>query len=167
LLAAFRSLRLACAIPALLLLAVTLSAPAQSNPEEPAVRAAIARETAAWTRFDPHAVALLYTDDAIWQNPFGVRIHGPVQLERFLTNLFNRPGYRSAKDTSPAKIIDLRFPSPTVAIVWSKESSEGQVDDSTGKPMAPRQSHYMEVLVKRDGQWKISDCLIMDVIPPS
>jgi hypothetical protein len=70
------------------------------------------------------------------------------------------------KDTSATKILDLRFPSPNVAVVWSDESSEGQVDDFTGKPMLPRHSFYMEVLVKNGGVWKISDSMIMDQIRP-
>jgi hypothetical protein len=112
-------------------------------------------------------VASTFTSDAIWQNPFGVRLHGSIELEKFLNELFQRPGYRSAKETSAPKILDLRFPSPNVAIVWSDESSEGQIDDATGKPMLPRHSYYMEVLVREDGVWRISDSIIMDVLAPS
>jgi uncharacterized protein (TIGR02246 family) len=131
---------------------------------EDAVRKVIAQETDAWARYDAKGVASLYTSDSIWQNPFGVRLHGSAELEKFLDGLFQRPGYRAGKNTDVAKITDLRFPSPTVAIVWSEEASQGQVDDSTGKPMLPRHSYYLEVLVKRDGVWKISECMIMDEI---
>ncbi len=65
------------------------------------------------------------------------------------------------------KILDLRIASPSVAIVWSDEKSEGQIDDSTGKPMLPRHSYYLEVLVKKDGSWKVSDSMITDIITPS
>jgi uncharacterized protein (TIGR02246 family) len=129
---------------------------------EDAVRAVVAGETAAWAKYDAKAVASFYTSDALWQNPFGVRLQGAAQLEKFLNRLFARAGYRSAKDTNPAKVTDLRFASPTVAVVWSEESSAGQIDDATGKPMAPRHSHYIEVLVKTDAGWKISDGMIMD-----
>jgi len=131
------------------------------------VRAVVAREIDAWSKFDTKAVVSLYTSDAIWQNPFGVRLHGTAELAKFLNQLFARPGYRAAKDTSPAKVVDLRFPAPGVAVVWSDEASTGQIDDLTGKPMAPRHSYYLEVLVKKDGAWKISECLIMDEIPRS
>ena len=60
------------------------------------------------------------------------------------------------------KITDIHFPSPTVAVVWSEEKSEGQIDDETGKPMLPRHSHYLEVLEKTDNGWKITECIIMD-----
>ena len=52
--------------------------------------------------------------------------------------------------------------SPTVAVAWSEESSAGQIDDSTGKPIGPRKSHYMEVLVHKPAGWFITDDMIMD-----
>jgi len=135
---------------------------AQATGDEAAVRAVVARENEGWGKFDAGQVASVFTTDAIWQNPFGVRLHGSAELEKFLNNLFQRPGYRSAKDTSAPKIIDIRFPSPGVAVVWSDESSEGQIDDQTGKPMLPRHSYYLEVFVKKDGAWKVTDSIIMD-----
>jgi hypothetical protein len=32
--------------------------------------------------------------------------------------------------------------------------------------MPPRHSYYLKILVKKDGAWKISDYLIMDIIHP-
>ena len=133
--------------------------------DEAAIHAAVQREINGWARFDADAVSICYTANATWQNPFGVRLHSRIELKRFLTNLMNRPGYRSAKVTAPARITDVRILSPTTAVVWSEEKSEGQVDDSTGKKMAPRYSHYLEVLVKEHGQWLISDMMIMDEYP--
>ncbi len=135
---------------------------AQATGDEAAVRAVVAQENEGWAKFDAKQVASVFTSDAIWQNPFGVRLHGSAELEKFLNNLFARPGYRSAKDTSAPKIMDIRFPSPGVAVVWSDESSEGQIDDQTGKPMLPRHSYYLEVFVKKDGAWKVTDSIIMD-----
>jgi uncharacterized protein (TIGR02246 family) len=151
----------------LLLIPFYLAAAVKARASDEAdVRAVIARETDGWAKYDAKQVASLFTADAIWQNPFGVRLHGSAKLETFLIDLFGRPGYRLGKDTSATKILDLRFPSPNVAVVWSDESSEGQVDDFTGKPMLPRHSFYMEVLVKNGGVWKISDSMIMDQIRP-
>jgi uncharacterized protein (TIGR02246 family) len=135
--------------------------------DEGDVRAVVAREIEGWSKYDAKEVASVFTNDAVWQNPFGVRLHGSAELEKFLTGLFKRPGYRSAKDTSAPKILDLRFPSPNVAVVWSDESNKGQIDDATGKQMLPRHSYYLEVLVKRDGFWKVSDSIIMDLLAPS
>jgi uncharacterized protein (TIGR02246 family) len=152
-----RSIRAALAI----LVLVLCCSPAQASDED-AVRAVFNGEAAAWARFDAKAVASFYTPDATWQNPFGVRIHSSADLEKFLTRLFQRPGYRVQKEVDPPKITDIHFPAPTVAVVWGEEKSEGQIDDQSGKPMLPRHSHYLEVLVKRDTSWKVSECIIMD-----
>ena len=149
-------------------MSITYSANAQSasaGGEEAAVRAVAMKEIDGWAKFDSAQVASCYTADATWQNPFGVRIHSRADLEKFLTNLFQRPGYRSAKDTAAPAITDIRMLSPTSAVVWSEEKSAGQIDDATGKPMAPRYSHYLEVLVKKKGAWLVSDSIIMDEYP--
>jgi len=135
--------------------------------DESDVRAVVARENEGWSKYDAREVASVFTSDAIWQNPFGVRLHGSIELEKFLSGLFQRPGYRSGKDTSAPKILDLRFPAPDVAIVWSDESSEGQIDDATGKPMRPRHSYYLEVFVRKNSVWRISDAIIMDELAPT
>jgi len=144
------------------MLLVAQTADDKAGGDEAAVRAVVARENEGWAKYDAKQVASVFTSDAIWQNPFGVRLHGSVELEKFLNNLFARPGYRSAKDTSAPKILDIRFPAPGVAVVWSDESSEGQIDDATGKPMLPRHSYYLEAFVKKDGEWKVTDSIIMD-----
>ena len=107
-----------------------------------------------------------FTEDAVWQNPFGVRLHGRVELEKFLTDLLARPGYRAGVSTVPTTILDLRLTSPTTAAVWSDERIAGLVNDFNGNPMAARHSYYLKVLVKKDGVWKISDALIMDIVHP-
>ena len=142
------------------------SAHAQQPTDEAAIRAVLARETEGWDKFDPKEVASTYTDDVIWQNPFGVRIHGRAEMEKFLTDLLARPGFRAGKSTAPTKILDLRLTSPTTAVVWSDERIDGLVNDFSGKPMEPRHSYYLKVLVKQDGVWKISDAMIMDIVHP-
>jgi uncharacterized protein (TIGR02246 family) len=133
--------------------------------DEADVRAVVLHEIEGWTKFDPAQVASCYTVDTTWQNPFGVRIHSRADLEKFLIVLFQRPGYRSAKDTTAPHITDIHILSPTSAAVWSEEKGEGQIDDATGKPMKPRYSHYLEVLTKKNGAWLISDSMIMDEYP--
>jgi len=86
-------------------------------------------------------------------------------LQKFLTNLFQRPSYLAAKDTTAPHITDVHILSPTTAVVWSEEKSEGQRDDKTGELMKPRFSHYLEVFVKKDGKWLVSDSMIMDEYP--
>ena len=157
-------------LPIVLSVAILALAPptarTQKSTDEAAIRAVLARETEGWDKFDPKEVVSTYTDDVIWQNPFGVRIHGTAEMEKFLTDLLARPGYRAGKSTVPAKILDLRLTSPTTAAVWSDERIEGLVNDFSGNPMQPRHSYYLKVLVKRDGVWKISDFLVMDIVHP-
>lgn len=137
---------------------------AQKSADEAAIRAVLARENVGWQTFDPKMVASSFTEDAVWQNPFGVRIHGRVAMERFLTDLMARPGFRAGTSTVPAKVLEVRITSPTTATVWSDEKIEGLVNDMSGKPMDPRHSYYLDVLVKRDGVWKICDGIVMDLV---
>jgi uncharacterized protein (TIGR02246 family) len=155
-------------LPITLVLATLTLAPqpalAQQPSDEAAIRAVFAREQEGWDKFDPKQVVSTYTDDIIWQNPFGVRIHGKADMEKFLTDLLARPGYRAGKSTVPVKILDIHLTSPTTAVVWSDERIDGLINDFSGHPMDPRHSYYLEVFVKKDGLWKISDSIIMDII---
>lgn len=159
-------MRLPLVLTAVVLVFAFQNAPAQQATDEAAIRAVLARETEGWDKFDPKEVVSTYTEDVIWQNPFGVRIHGRAEMEKFLTDLLARPGYRAGKSTTPAKILDLHLTSPTTAAVWSDERIEGLVNDFSGHPMEPRHSYYLRVLVKKDGAWKISDFLVMDIVHP-
>jgi uncharacterized protein (TIGR02246 family) len=139
---------------------------AQQPTDDAAVRAVLAQEADGWSQFDAKKVTSVFTADATWQNPFGVRLHGTIELEKFLTGLMSRPGFRAGKDTAAAKVLEVRFTSPTTATVWSDERIVGLVNDNSGKPMDPRHSYYLDVLVKKDGVWKITDELIMDIVHP-
>ncbi len=81
------------------------------------------------------------------------RLLSPLSLE-------NAPNPRRLELGSLLRIGEAR-PLPLSAIVAQIDDSKG----GTGKPMAPRHSYSLEVLVKNDGAWKISDCLIADEIP--
>ena len=159
-------IRLPIVLSVVILALALQTAHTQQPADEAAIRAVLARETEGWDKFDPKEVVSTYTDDVIWQNPFGVRIHGTAEMEKFLTDLLARPGFRAGKSTSPIKILDLRLISSTTAAVWSDERIEGLVNDFSGNPMQPRHSYYLKVLVKKDGVWKISDAIIMDIVHP-
>jgi len=161
-----KSMRLPILLSVAILVLALQIAHAQQSTDEAAIRAVLARETEGWDKFDPKQVASTFTEDAIWQNPFGVRLHGRVEMEKFLTDLLARPGFRAGKSTVPTTILDLRITSPTTAVVWSDERIEGLVNDYSGHPMEPRHSYYLKVLVKKDGAWKISDAMIMDIVHP-
>jgi uncharacterized protein (TIGR02246 family) len=116
--------------------------------------------------FDPKMASGMFSDDAVWINPFGVHLVGRQKLEHFLTGLFDRPGYRSGKDTSKITF-DVKFLVPDVAVSYGYLESKDQVDDDSGKKMAPRKSHYIEILKKQDGKWLIVSEMIMDEKDPS
>ncbi len=143
------------------LLSARLSA---ETADEKAVRRTVERELAAWDRYDAHGVVSFYTRNTVWQNPFGVRLYGSENLEKFLTRLFSRATFRDTKIVVPVKITDVRMLSPTVATVWSEETIDLRVDPATGKSIRNRHSHYMEVLVKVGADWKVSQSMIMDEI---
>ncbi|WP_157477201.1 YybH family protein [Granulicella tundricola] len=151
-------------LAAILTTALPWATAQQPTPDEAAIRSVLAHEAEGWNKFDPHEVASVFTADAIWQNPFGVRLHGRAEIEKFLTDLLARPGYRAGTSTVPTKILDLRLTSPTTAAVWSDEKIEGLVNDISGNPMQPRHSYYLNVMVKQNGEWKISDAIIMDIV---
>jgi uncharacterized protein (TIGR02246 family) len=159
-------MRLPVVLSVVILALALQSSRAQQTSDEAAIRAVLAREAEGWDKFDPKEVVSTFTEDAIWQNPFGVRIHGKAEMEKFLTDLLARPGFRAGKSTTPTTILDLRLTSPTTAAVWSDERIDGLVNDYSGHPMEPRHSYYLKVLVKKDGAWKISDALIMDIVHP-
>ena len=84
-------MRLSLALAAIVLALSIHSASAQQSDDEASIRAVLAQETEGWDKFDAKEVASTFTTDAVWQNPFGVRIHGNAELEKFLTDLMARP----------------------------------------------------------------------------
>lgn len=157
-------------LTAFLLILLLLPSPCiegqQPRSEQEAIQGVLARETHGWNTFNAEEIASTYADNVIWQNPFGVRLHGKKEVLAFLMNLLARPGYRAGTSTVPTTILDLRLTSPTTAAVWSDERIDGLVNDNSGNPMQPRHSYYLKVLVKKDGTWRISDFLIMDIVHP-
>jgi uncharacterized protein (TIGR02246 family) len=131
---------------------------------EDEVRATIARNIDGWSKYDADEIAGTYAPDATWQNPFGVRLQGPQQIKSFLVRLFARPGYLAAKDTSPPAVQAVRMLGPDAAVVWSEESSTGQIEN--GKPLGDRHSHYLQVLHRTAAGWLITDDMIMDERTP-
>jgi uncharacterized protein (TIGR02246 family) len=137
---------------------VTSSARADTKAD---VLAVMNGEEDGFNSYDANRIASLFSTDADWWNPFGVHLSGRAEIESFLTRLFNRPGYRSGKNTSQI-VFQVKILNENAAVVHGYEESAGQVDDDTGKRMEPRKSHYLDVLVKRDGRWLIVSEMIMD-----
>jgi len=126
------------------------------------IRATIEREGRLFDTHDASLASRDYAPDVIWQNPFGVRFHNEASLEHFLNGLFKRPGYLAGNSTSTPVFTDVTLLSATSATAWEEDASQGQIDDSTGKPIGVRKSHVLYVLQKRKGAWLIVDEMIMD-----
>ncbi|MBL6749642.1 MAG: SgcJ/EcaC family oxidoreductase [Nevskia sp.] len=137
------------------------AATAAATPEAD-VRAVIADVAAGYANFDARQVAANYTEDAVWENPFGAKLAGRKIIERFLDRMFAEPGFQSVTMLSPLHVTDVRFRTPDVAVVWSEESTGGQVDDRNGQPLGQRKSHFLQVLVRTAEGWRISDDMTMD-----
>jgi uncharacterized protein (TIGR02246 family) len=144
-----------------MLLASILGIPLARADTKADVLAVMNKEEDGFNSYDAKMIANLFSTDADWWNPFGVHLAGRAEIESFLTKLFNRPGYRLGKNTSQI-VYELKNLSDNVAVVHGYEESAGQVDDNTGKKMDPRKSHYLDVLVKREGKWLIVSEMIMD-----
>ncbi len=116
-------------LPLALLILSLPGAHGRQPSEGMAIRSVLAREPEGWNNFDAKEVASTFTEDAVSQNPFGVRLRGNQEIEKFLTGLMAGPGYRAGKSTTPIKILDLRVTSRTTAPVWSDARIEGLVND--------------------------------------
>jgi hypothetical protein len=85
------------------LLCASVSAQPFVSQDEQAVRSVVERELEGWVKFDAKQIASTYSDDAIWQNPFGVRLHGSAQLEKFLAaGVSLGQGHRAGEDSGCA-----------------------------------------------------------------
>lgn len=149
------------AVRLLALSAAAMAFPLMSRADDLAgPRAILAAEVRLFASYDAKLAPRVYAPDVIWQNPFGVRLRGASAVERFLQRLFARRGYRSGEDVSAPVVTDLRLATPGLAVAWSEETSQGQVED--GKPLGTRKSHYLEVLRRLPMGWRITDEMIMD-----
>jgi len=75
-------MRLQMAVTAAMLALSFQCLPAQQPSGDSAIRSVLARETEGWDKFDAKEVASVFTEDAIWQNPFGVRLHGRSERDQ-------------------------------------------------------------------------------------
>jgi uncharacterized protein (TIGR02246 family) len=125
------------------------------------ILAVLNTEAKGYEVYDAKMASGMFTEDAVWINPFGVQLVGRKKLEHFLTKLFNLPGFRAGKDTSKVSF-DVQLIDPNVAVSYGYLESDDQIDDTTGKKIGPRRSHYLNVLKRQDGKWMIVSEMIMD-----
>ncbi len=125
------------------------------------VRAAFERYDKAWRTFDAKGVVDAYADDFEWTNEVGLRFADKVTLRVFLARLFSDPAFRMAKP-GPLVIRSIRLLGPGVAVVESREETDGQKDAATGKIVPVLHTNELTVLQRRGGRWLIVSDLTSD-----
>jgi hypothetical protein len=143
-------------------LALTLSTAAQAAPSEDAgARAAFLRYDEGWRTFNVQEIVDVFPDDFDWVNSVGVRFVDKAKLTRFLTHLFADPSFRAGKP-GPADIESIRMLAPNVAVVLSRQRTDGQIDTATNKTIKVLYTDEITVLKRIHGRWLIVSDLSSD-----
>ena len=148
-----------CAIAALTLIAppAVLAAP------DPAadVRAAFMRYDEGWRTANVEAVVGAFSDDFDWVNSVGLRFSDKGKLTRFLTHLFADPDYRAGQP-APTEVRSVRMADPDVAVVLSRQRTDGKINSATGKAIPTLYTDEITVLRRTGGRWLIISDLSSD-----
>jgi len=148
---------------ALICLAASAAAGQQAAGDEKAVRAVVLHWQEAWTKFDASVLAEDFTDDADWQNAFGVKHKGRTAILTFMTGMFKRPNVQGRRTTWDEPKI--RFLRPDVAVAYRDYRTVGH-KALDGTEMPQRNTHSTWVLTKDGGKWRIASQIISDDVAP-
>lgn len=132
---------------------------AGSASDQAAIRAIVDHWRQTWDRFDASALAGDYTEDADWQNAFGVRKKGNAEIVAFVSAVVKRPMNQGRHTTW--KDPEIRFVRPDVAIVY-RDYQTGGNRTADGKDAPERRTHSTWILVKDAGKWRIASQVISD-----
>jgi uncharacterized protein (TIGR02246 family) len=143
-------------------LALTVSAAAEAAPDPAAdVRAAFMRYDEGWRTFNVEEVADAFSDNFDWVNSVGVRFVDKTKLTGFLTYLFAQPSFRAGKP-GPTEVESIRILDPNVAVVLSRQRTDGQINDATGRAIPVLYTDEITVLRRTHGRWLIISDLSSD-----
>ena len=152
-----RTILCAAAAFSLILPAVATAAPDPTAD----VRAAFMRYDEGWRTYNVQEVLDAFPDDFDWVNSVGIRIVNKATMTKLLTRLFADPAFRAGKP-GPTEIRSIRILDPNVAVVLSRQRTDGQVDTATGKTVPVLYTDEMTVLKHIDGRWLIVSDLSSD-----
>jgi uncharacterized protein (TIGR02246 family) len=141
----------------------TLAAPVAvaASPAESAVVAFEQRQADAWNAHDAAAYAALFTKQAHVVNVLGWHWTSRDELQQKLTRAF---AFVFAKSRLTIEQTTVSFPAPGIAIARVQWTMSGAISPAGGTG-APEHGIQLQVLVKRDGMWAISDFQNTNSIP--
>ena len=119
---------------------------------ENAVRALEAAYDEAWNRGDVDALLACMTDDALIVDPLGRVARGRDEIRHLLAPLIGPTGGDS---THRSEIVRVEFVTPDIALVDGRAHIEGLVLGE-GKAPSDHFHRFTDVVVRREGQWKIA-----------
>lgn len=126
---------------------------AQAAADERAIRALIEAHAAARNRRDLAAAAAVYADTASIALRSGKQFSGLAGVEQWHAEALGRPDVRP--HVHPPETIRVRIISADIAIADMETHSPGGLD-ADGLPCPPRKAPLFIVLVKSDGEWRIT-----------
>ena len=126
--------------------------PGSRSIDEAAIRSLEAAYDAAWNGADLDALTAPFAADATIIDPFGGVSSGRVEIERLLAALLAGSGRGS---THASTVLGVRFVTDHVALVDGEAVIEG-LRDAEGGVMPPLMHRFTDVLVTREGSWRIA-----------
>jgi uncharacterized protein (TIGR02246 family) len=127
--------------------------------DEATIRTIVKHWQQSWESFDASVLAEDFTQDADWQNAFGVRIKGGAKIVEFVSKVVKRPGVQGRQTTWSEPTV--RFVRPDVALAYRDYSTVGH-KALNGQEMPQRNTHSTWVLTKDGGKWRIASQVISD-----
>jgi uncharacterized protein (TIGR02246 family) len=143
-------------------LALTLASATQAAPNPDAeVRTAFMRYDEGWRTYNVQEVVDAFSDNFDWVNSVGIRIVDKTKLARFLTRVFAEPSFRAGKP-GPTEVESVRILDSDVAVVLSRQRTDGQIDTATNKTIQVLYTDEITVLKRINGRWLIISDLSSD-----
>jgi uncharacterized protein (TIGR02246 family) len=124
----------------------------ESTSDEDAIRAAVESYVVAYNRGDAKAVAAHWGDSGEWISPSGQRFQGKQAIEKEMESLF-----------AENKGVRIEVINPSVRLVSADVAMEKGTVRVIRPQEPPKDSTYLAIHVKKDGQWKLDSVHETDV----
>jgi uncharacterized protein (TIGR02246 family) len=125
--------------------------------EKAEVNAAHVKYVENWNRHDAAALAAMWTEDGDYTEPDGRTVFGREDVLRLLKLEHGSVFSDSHLDLHVERV---RLVAKGVAVVDGTYELLG-AKDPTGRPIGLRSGYFTTVMVKQDGQWKVSAARLM------